>query len=466
MEQTFRPATMRERFAALAALGAAVAIVAAIAPVATRPFGPSVALIAALYAATVVMTAVSSMISYNWYLATRSGAYAMLATAYGATTLLVACFALTLPGVTPQAPGSAGGTAASGYLWVLYHAVFVGLLGATLGAEPLFARSERLGESNTLFLRRYVAVVTLAAVVLAVAVSALAPHLPPLVVHDSYGLRLFGILRDAVLGEVVLVAIALVALTRLRRRIDLWIGVTLALVFAEIVLGSSMTSERYTAGWYGAEAVGSAGLVALFVAQFRQIGAVLDALARDRRDLATSAGRDGLTSLLNRRAFDERLQTLWQASRTSHAPLALVMVDIDFFKLYNDRYGHPSGDDALRLVSRALTEALRRPADLCARIGGEEFALILPGTDIGGAFLVAETIRTTLEERRIPHAGGLGGRLTASFGVAASTDRGIETSRALHERSDDALYEAKRLGRNRVFAHRRLPSILTARGRP
>lgn len=160
---------------------------------------------------------------------------------------------------------------------------------------------------------------------------------------------------------------------------------------------------------------------------------------------------DGLTCIANRRAFDERLQHEWSRASRANAPLSLIMADVDYFKRYNDVYGHQGGDECLRAVSAVLQRLVFRDSDLAARYGGEEFAVILPSTDLDGAREVAERIRADVEALALPHAGSeVASWITMSLGVATvfpGTDR---QPGALVSQADRALYTAKREGRNRV----------------
>src|SRR5262249_40899309 len=141
----------------------------------------------------------------------------------------------------------------------------------------------------------------------------------------------------------------------------------------------------------------------------------------------------------------------WRRSARSHQPLSLLMIDIDSFKSYNDRYGHQQGDDCLKRVASTLQELLKRPGDLCARYGGEEFAVILPGTGSDGAAEVAETLRAGIEALQIPHGNGTSaGIVTVSIGVSSASTFQPEEPSSLISRSDEALYRAKQTGRNRV----------------
>ena len=161
------------------------------------------------------------------------------------------------------------------------------------------------------------------------------------------------------------------------------------------------------------------------------------------------ANVDGLCNLANRRVFNETLEIEILRAARIEMPLSLVMIDVDHFKIYNDRLGHQAGDECLRQVAAALKETIRRPSDLAARYGGEEFVLVLPETDHAGAIFVAEAVRTRLRARAIPHPREPGALVTVSLGVATSFAGTIDGAELI-KKADGALYRAKELGRDRV----------------
>jgi diguanylate cyclase (GGDEF)-like protein len=162
---------------------------------------------------------------------------------------------------------------------------------------------------------------------------------------------------------------------------------------------------------------------------------------------------DALTDLANRRYFENSLDDEWRRSRRDRTPLSMITADIDAFKAYNDYYGHPAGDECLAAVAGALRAVVRRAGDLVARIGGEEFAVLLPRTTLEDAMRIAESLRRRVEALDLPHvASGIGSRVTVSLGVACSQDPDVDSTGDLVRRSDRALYLAKRQGRNQVAA--------------
>lgn len=160
---------------------------------------------------------------------------------------------------------------------------------------------------------------------------------------------------------------------------------------------------------------------------------------------------DSLTELKNRRCLNEYLDTEWRRLAREEAPLSLIMCDIDYFKLYNDTYGHQAGDECLRQVAGVLRSSLKRPADLVARYGGEEFVVVLPNTDIEGATRVAEFIRAEVQGLQIIHAkSAVSQYVTLSLGVAWCIPAPHKPPETLIAIADEYLYRAKNEGRDRV----------------
>jgi diguanylate cyclase (GGDEF)-like protein len=188
-------------------------------------------------------------------------------------------------------------------------------------------------------------------------------------------------------------------------------------------------------------------------ARERELVEVTRQLEQANHRLEQLSQTDGLTGAANRRHFDQALRAEWTRAARNATSLALALVDIDQFKRYNDAYGHQEGDRCLRQVAAALARGTLRPGDLVARYGGEEFAVILANTDLAGARLVGERLRSEVAALAIPHAkSSVGPTLTLSVGVASHFPGGYDSAEALVEAADRALYRAKEQGRNRVEA--------------
>jgi diguanylate cyclase (GGDEF)-like protein/PAS domain S-box-containing protein len=175
------------------------------------------------------------------------------------------------------------------------------------------------------------------------------------------------------------------------------------------------------------------------------------ALQKANHELQRLAALDDLTQIANRRRFDDRLSQEWSRGRREKNNLAVILCDIDYFKDYNDTYGHLEGDETLFAVAQAISAALKRPTDLVARFGGEEFAMILPNTDIAGAQQVAEEVKEAVAALGIEHkTSKVDPCITLSFGGAAIMPSPDSVPRALMRTADQALYQAKSKGRNQI----------------
>lgn len=176
-----------------------------------------------------------------------------------------------------------------------------------------------------------------------------------------------------------------------------------------------------------------------------------DKILQLQKELEALSYQDGLTMVANRRMFDTILEVEWAKARVTAQPLSLVLVDIDFFKAYNDRHGHPQGDACLQRVARVLDEAASRTRDLCARLGGEEFALLLPATGAPAAQEVAGRCRRLLAQAAIAHGGSAVSELvTCSMGVGTIVPGAHDSMRGFIETVDRRLYRAKDGGRDRI----------------
>ncbi|MBE9010945.1 CHASE2 domain-containing protein [Pseudanabaenaceae cyanobacterium LEGE 13415] len=194
-------------------------------------------------------------------------------------------------------------------------------------------------------------------------------------------------------------------------------------------------------GWWvpivpGAVAIGMAAMIGMTI---------------EAQRLNILSMQDSLTQLANRRSFDEALGREWERAWRSHSPLAVILCDVDYFKRYNDTYGHASGDDCLRKVSAAICRSVKRSVDITARYGGEEFIVLLPNTNAKGAVIVAERIRSEVESMQLEHSGSqISPFVTLSLGVSSIVPSSSITPKVWIEVADMGLYEAKQAGRNCV----------------
>lgn len=186
---------------------------------------------------------------------------------------------------------------------------------------------------------------------------------------------------------------------------------------------------------------------------YRDLRELQRQLEQKNEELQRLSFQDGLTGIPNRRIFDQTLAGEWKRGLREHQPLGLLLIDIDYFKPYNDNYGHQGGDDCLVQVAQTLRAQLKRGGDMVARYGGEEFAVILPGTDVEGAARIAQELCEAVAARRMPHAhSAAASYVSVSIGVASVLPGAPEGAAELVAAADAALYEAKAAGRNRFAA--------------
>jgi diguanylate cyclase (GGDEF)-like protein len=198
-----------------------------------------------------------------------------------------------------------------------------------------------------------------------------------------------------------------------------------------------------------------------------QLTAQARRLEETKRELERAVCIDSLTGIANRGYFDRLLATEWHRAARQGAPLSLVIVDVDDFHAFNERYSHLGGDACLKAVSGAMAHCLRRPSDVLARYGGEEFVALLPDTDGAGACVVAERLRAAVEELALPHeASRCGTVVTISAGVATMAPGLDRASTTLVSTADAALFRAKAMGRNRWCADADLPVKVVVSRRP
>ncbi|MGG6268944.1 CHASE2 domain-containing protein [Leptolyngbya sp. AN03gr2] len=214
-------------------------------------------------------------------------------------------------------------------------------------------------------------------------------------------------------------------------------GWTVCLILASVAASYGL----FLLGWWvpivpGAIAIGIAAMIGMTI---------------EAQRLNILSMQDSLTQLANRRSFDEALTREWERAWRSQTPLSVILCDVDYFKRYNDTYGHASGDDCLRKVSAAIRRSVKRSIDVTARYGGEEFIVLLPSTNANGALIVAERIRSEVEAMQLEHSGSLISPFaTLSLGVSSVVPSSSITPKAWIEVADAGLYEAKQAGRNCV----------------
>jgi diguanylate cyclase (GGDEF)-like protein len=360
----------------------------------------------------------------------------------GATYLFVSLVFLPMTAAFPGAltPGALIGTTMSAvWIWSIWHAGFGLGIAAYSSRRP---SSTRLSPRAVFF--------GVAGIVAAVAAAStwgvdLLPHVFGDPMHGMFSGR-----GEAVGWALLAIDAAALGLASKRARESserLWLAVAMVAACFDIWL-TFHSGARFSVGWYLGKVGSLATTMVVLVALVNNVSSVYRKMRAAHQALADLAKIDGLTGISNRRSFDQSLEAESRRAARGCQSIALLMVDVDWFKLYNDRYGHQQGDECLRAVAALLTASARRPGDSVARYGGEEFAMLLPATDMEGALLVAERLIAALDGMAMEHAGAPGGLLSLSVGVACGD--GGDSGRLVRE-ADQALYRAKRVGRGRAM---------------
>lgn len=373
----------------------------------------------------------------------------LLSSAYLFSSLIVVPHMLLFPGVVSETGLLGAGLQSAIWMWVFWHGGFPLLILAYAGLRyyetkhPIQVRVEKY---LSLVAPMVIAFLVLGLTLL---VTFGKEVLPVLVRGDDFSSLSQSWFSISVVFFNMLALMAVAGVTRGRTVGEL--GLVLAMLASLLdVMLTLHSSARFSLGWYVSRmnSVVSSGVV--LAVYIYEVNWLYQRVAELNENLSRLAFVDQLTSLANRRQFDQRLEVEWNRAVRDQQPLSLAIVDVDFFKKFNDRYGHLPGDDCLRQVAQAILGATRRPGDLAARYGGEEFALILPATSEKGATRVAEAVNESVRRLSIRHEDGVEcGVVTISVGVAVVRPTLGQGFEALKEAADAALYRAKNAGRNR-----------------
>ena len=365
--------------------------------------------------------------------------FSLLAVAYAFTGVLTWPYLAAFPGLFKTSGVTVGDEQTSIYLWSIWHCAF-----------PLFVicatiNDSALGRFVSRRAIRTVAGVSIAlplvgGIVIAALVYAQRNALPQLVIHGAFE----PLFRTLVVPPLIaLNGIACIVLLRPRLLTPLRLWLALAVFSAALDASLNVCGDKYSYTWDASKliTVFTAGVV-LFMMLF-DIAGLYGRLAR-------IANIDVLTSLSNRRAFEDHFSLAFESACGLGRSLGILVIDIDFFKRFNDANGHLAGDECLRRVARAIDACVTRPLDLVARYGGEEFVVVLPDTPLQGMLVLAERIRSEVQQLEVIYLTKALARVTVSVGVGYAAEANAVTRAVLFEAADRALYAAKAGGRNRI----------------
>lgn len=382
---------------------------------------------------------------------TRNLADGLLGSAYGFTGFIVVVQSLIFPGVLAPQGFLGSGPQSAVWMWVCWHMGYPLLILLAMSAAAL---TKEAPLSRRAYRRASYAVVLLP-VLAGLLVSWLcithSDMLPVLIKGKDFRTFTESGLAKAVLATNILGLVGALYLARHRTASSQWLCVALLAALADVAL-TMAGGSRYSVGWYGARLLSVASATMVLGALLWEISQLYGAVQRANEELEILAMRDALTGLYNRRFFDAALARELQRARPAGQPTSVLLMDIDYFKDYNDIFGHVQGDTCLAKVARMLERQVLRPGDFVARYGGEEFVVVLLNTNEQGAMLVAERMRKAVEGMKIPHSSprSTTGVVTLSIGAATAPSTAVESPEAVLHAADGALYRSKEKGRNTV----------------
>ena len=432
-------------------------------PFLRMPLPQHPAFMAVYDAALFVVYLITAVLLYSHGHTLRSRALMLLADGFLFVSVLIVPHLLTFPGLFAPSGLLGAGRQTTAWIYQLWH-----------GGFPLFvllyvreAQREREAVADAEPARpsiyRHIAVSLLASAC-ALALALNSDAMLPALMQDWQD---YASERHLVIWLPWLLnmgALGLLLRKRPQAALDLWLIVTLITLVLEVSMAALFNNARYDLGFYVGRVNGliaaSLVLIALLIENGRLyalLGRAHERMQQRANELERRSAQDGLTGVANRRHFDLMLGREWRRAQRSGLPLSLLMLDVDFFKHFNDRYGHIAGDHCLKAVSAVLAGCTRRASDVVARYGGEEFAVLLPDTASDDARLLAEAMCAAVRERAVPHEdSSVSPVVTVSVGVATFNpapgmgSRATVRSAQLVDAADHALYRAKDGGRNRV----------------
>ena len=437
----------RRRAAVVAGLLAAGSL--AVVPAIERPLGPSYPIFAIVIALSIAAVAITAVLLWAQARVTQSVPLSVLACGYALTAVVMVPYLLCYRGLWPQLiVWLSADQQTAGWLWVEWHVTFVGAIGTYFAVRG--SRLEATVSARAAFVRvqRRLAWAGVALVALTVPPVIWIDGLPELAINGVSTLLLNLVDAALCVGAAAAIAVAF-ASNRFRTVLDLWLAIACLSILSDVLL--QRFSHQFAAGWYASRlTILLAASAVLFVLLF-QTAAIYERLAETAERLRNESLTDVLTGLANRRSFEDRFAQVLRECARDRRPVALLAIDVDNFKAYNDTFGHQAGDECLRAVAAALTRSVGRARDHVARTGGEEMAVIMPEADMRGAAIVAERMRAAVQSVALPAGNGAAHRVvTISVGVVAADDPASASVEALVRAADEALYRAKGEGRNRV----------------
>jgi diguanylate cyclase (GGDEF)-like protein len=448
------PAGRAQRRLALAVVSVATVLFLASAPFAKVQLERVDAFIPVYETALVIFDLITAILLFGQFAFLRSRALLVLASGYLFTSTMTAAHALSFPGLFAPQGLLGAGPQTTVWLYVFWHVGFTLFVLAFALLKNDKSGSEAPDRGARVEIALSVGLVLLLTVSLTVLATVGQATLPPIMLGDRYGPGSYLI----ALGGWPLALLTLAVLLRRGPHsvLDLWIVVVMCVQVLEVALSATLNGGRFDLGFYVGRIYGLAAvsfvLLMLLIESLRLYGE----LVANQAELRRLSVADPLTTIANRRAFDEALGAEWRLALADRTTMALLLVDVDCFKPFNDNYGHVVGDRCLRMVAEVLAGGARRAGETIARYGGDEFAILLPRTNPERASALARHLRKSVGELGLPHAHStVTTHVTISIGLAcismaAQPEQFVSEPTLLVEAADRALYAAKAAGRNRV----------------
>lgn len=400
------------------------------------------------YAATTfICEAFTAILLFSQFRNSGQFTFALMSIAYGWVALMAPFQIALLTNTFSNVPVVSSTPDEAAWLWTFWHLGFpiiIALAMALDGGDPVATRH----------FKRWAVFMYAAATVLALycifAVTFNWMDFPKLISEQTRYSSALSLIVGPLVIMCNLIALCVVVIKgKFANAVYSWLALAMLAATCESIV-VIYSGERFSLGWYAARGLNMVSSLAVITALLLETVHLHQTVVLQNRSLKRMATTDGLSGLANRRAFDERIVQEIKRSKRERQPLGLILLDIDHFKRFNDTYGHLNGDLCIKFVSRWLSQFAPRSTDMCARFGGEEFAILLPNTNEADAVELAHQIRRKLSHQSLELDNGEHVIVTASFGVATLIATSEDDSNELIKIADEALYSAKREGRNRV----------------
>ena len=422
-------------------------IAAAISPFLSVKLTPVAPFLPAYGTAVVLLEGITAYLLLSQFATRRKVFPGFVASAYLSLIPLVMVQQLVFPGVfTPTGLLNAGSQSAV-WIWVFWHALFPALMLLACFAEPVIKMDQVDYKDLKLWLFGFVLVPLCLSLSLALFATWGSHLLPALIANNSYQQLLYSPYALLVWGLNAFAFCVMLLRARRNNVLYIWLSVALLASLIDVTL-TLFAGARFSLGWYAARISSCVSSMVLLGALLWEVNRLYISTQRTNELLYQQSVRDTLTGLFNRRYLESQLDALIEHAKRYNEPLCVLVLDVDHFKAFNDRYGHLAGDSCLIAVAKQLEQGLHRPADFIARYGGEEFVVVLPYTDAEGGRKVAEQLLQHISQTHIDYQGQQLS-VTASIGLAV-LQHNEDRAQSLLIAADKALYQAKAAGRNCV----------------